>query len=384
MKETMKRAVAVFFMWVLMFIFSGTAIGDEINIGFTGPQTGPAAYLGVDSLHGALIAAKEINDAGGVVVAEKKYTVKIHVYDDELNAAKAVAGMQRLKDRYSTPVIIQNSSACIMGMLEKNEAMGVLLIGFFKHPEALKKGNKLALRHENTVGYDVGLLVEGTVKILKPKTYAMLSDVSDNGKTYEQLYKPLFEKMGVKMVANEWLDQRSQTDFRSQLTKIKAANPDVIMLSAYDEASAGAIKQAHELGIKTPFAVTSGFQSVGQKLTGPALIEGYIRVIQYHDQVPVPPAIVRYKTQLYPAMGYKEPAGPYGLAIYAATHTIVKAMEKAGTTTDASKIRQAAPLVVPIDKKYNTHGLKAWDATGEGAMASVIGRFRNGELVPVK
>jgi len=47
-----------------------------------------------------LIAAKEINDEGGVVVAGKKYKVTIHSYDDEGVAAKAVAGMQRLKDKY--------------------------------------------------------------------------------------------------------------------------------------------------------------------------------------------------------------------------------------------------------------------------------------------
>ena len=105
----------------------------------------------------------------------------------------------------------------------------------------------------------------------------MISDTGDYGKTSVKAYQEAFEKLGVKMVANEWLDQRTQTDFRGQLTKIKAAHPDVIMLTAYDEASAGVIKQAHELGIKTPFAVSTGFQAMGEKLTGPDLIEGYLK-----------------------------------------------------------------------------------------------------------
>jgi len=384
MKKIMKKALVALGMLAVFFIFQTTALAAEINIGFTGPQTGPAAFIGIDALHGALIAAKELNDAGGVMVAGKKYTVKIHSYDDEGVAAKAVAGMQRLKDRYSTPVIIQNLSASILGMMEKNEALGVLLIGFFRHPDAMKKGNKLALRHEQTVANEVQIMVDGTVKALKPKTYAMLSDVGDYGKGHVEPYKEGFAKHGVKLVANEWLDMRTQTDFRSQLTKIKGANPDVIMLSAYDEASAGAIKQAHELGIKTPFVVSTGFQSLGQKMTGPKLIEGYLRVIQYQDQVPTPPAVIRYQTQLYPAMKFKETAGPYGQAVYAITHTILRAMQKAGTTTDAMKIRQAALQVVPLDKDHNTHGLKEWKENGEGVMMSMVGRFRNGELIPVK
>jgi len=383
MKGIMKKAAIVFCVLAVFFIFKGAAVSAEINIGVVGPLTGPSAYFGIDCLHGALIAAKEINDAGGATIAGTKYKVNIHNYDDEGNGAKAVAGMQRLKDRYNTPVVIQNQSACIMGMLEKNEAMGVLLIGFYRHPEAVKRGNKLILRHQNSLDGEAEALANATAKYLKVKTYATLSDVGDFGKNSVEVYKRTFEKLGVKMVANEWLDMRSQTDFRGQLTKIKGANPDVILLTAYDEASAGAIKQAHELGIKTPFALSTGFQMMGEKLTGPAVIEGYLKTVTHYDRIPSPPAVARYRTQLYPAMGYKEPAGVYGLSVYQQVHTMVLAMQKSGTTTDVLKIRQAAPSVVPVDDKYNTHGLKAWEANGEGVMDHRLGKYQNGKLVVI-
>ena len=384
MKGTIKRTAAIFCIWVTFFIFQGTAIGADINIGYSGPLTGPSAYVGIDALHGALIAAKEINDAGGVVVAGTKYTVNIHSYDDEGVAAKAVAGMQRLKDKYNVPVISQLVSGSVLAMLEKNEKLGVLLIGFFRHPEATNRGNKLVLRQEETITGEILNYIEGVVKILKPKSYAMLSDVGDTGKGYEAGYKPAFEKLGVKLVANEWLDMRTQTDFRGQLIKIKAAQPDVIMLSAYDEATAGAIKQAHELGIKTPFALTTGFQSMGEKLTGPALIEGYLKAIKSYNKIPASPAVARYTTQLYPAMNYKGPAAVYGMGVYEQVHTIIQAMQKAGTTTDAWKIRQAVPLTTPIDEKYNTFGVTGWKENGDAVMTGVVGRYRNGQLVEVK
>ena len=236
-----------------------------------------------------MIAAKEINDEGGVTVAGKKYKIVIQSYDDQGVAAKAVAGMERLKDKYNVPVIIQNISGSVMAMLERNEKMGILLIGFFKIPEATKKGNKLVLRHQQTIDDDAMGLAKETVNILKAKTYAMISDTGDYGKTSVKAYQQAFEKLGIKLVANEWLDRRTQTDFRGQLTKIKAANPDVIMLSAYDEASAGVIKQAHELQIKMPFAVSTGFAATGEKITGPDLIEGYLRRIEYHQCHTPPP-----------------------------------------------------------------------------------------------
>jgi len=383
MKAIVKRSVAIFCVWAAFLFLQGTAIGAEINIGVVGVLTGPSAYFGLDGLHGAEIAVKELNDAGGVNVGGTKYTVMLRTYDDEGNAAKAVAGMQRLKDKYNCPVILQNSSACILGMMEKNEKMNVLLSGYFRHPEATNKGNKLLLRHHIPTREDATSLANGVVKIFNAKTVALLSDVSDYGKGYVAAYTKLFNDLGVKIVANEWLDQRTQTDFRSQLTKIKAEKPDVIMLSAYDEASAGAVKQANELGIKTPIALTTGFQQMGEKLTGPDIIEGYIKPAEYNDITPLPPAVERYKTKLYPAMKYKEPMGLYGQIVYQNVHTIILAMQKAGSTTDPWKIRAAAPLVVPVDKKYNTTGFKAWKENGEGVMEQRLGQYKNGKLVVV-
>jgi branched-chain amino acid transport system substrate-binding protein len=370
-------AGALFLLWQ-----SPAAGEDVIHIGFTGPLTGPAAAIGIDSLHGTMIGAKEINDEGGAVVAGKKYKVSIQTYDDEGVAAKAVAGMQRLKDKYEVPVIIQNISGSLMAMLERNEKMGVLLMGFFKIPEATKRGNKLVLRHQQTIDEDALGLAKETVRVLKAKTYAMISDVGDYGKTSVKAYQQAFEKLGVKMVANEWLDGRTQTDFRGQLTKIKAAKPDVIMVTAYDEASAGVIKQAHELQLKTPFAVSTGFGATGEKLTGPDLIEGYLRRIEFTNAVPMPTGVARYRTQLYPAMGYKEPIAGFGVNCYASIHIIVRAMQKAGTTTEALKIRQAVPLVVPLDEKYDSTGLKGFTEDGEGVMTARIGRYQKGIVVP--
>jgi branched-chain amino acid transport system substrate-binding protein len=367
---------------IFFLFFSASAAAQEIHIGFTGPLTGPSAYIGIDAMHGAMIAAKEINDEGGVTVAGKKYRVSIDTYDDEGVAAKAVAGMQRLKDKYEVPVIIQNVSASIMGMLERNEKMGILMTGFFKHPEATRKGNKLVLRHQQTIDKDCKDLARETAKLLKARTYALISDTGDYGKTSVKAFQEAFEKLGVKQVANEWLDQRTQTDFRGQLTKIRAANPDVIMLTAYDEASAGVIKQAHELGMKTPFAVSTGFQAMGEKLTGPDLIEGYLKPLSHYAVTPPPPAVTRYKTQLYPAMGFKEPPASYGMACYQIVHGLVLAMQKAGTTTDAVKIRQTVPQVYPLPEKYDPYGVIGYREDGDGIMNIKVGRFHKGKLVP--
>jgi len=271
-----------------------------------------------------------------------------------------------------------------MGMLERNENLNVLLFGYFKHPKATSLGNKLVLRMDPTFQDEAGGLAASVLKTLKPKSYAMISEQGDYGKSFTSFYKDFFEKNGVQLVANEWLDGRTQTDFRGQLTKIKAAKPDVIIMTAYDEASAGVIKQAHELDIKIPFALTSGFQSVGEKMTGPALIEGYFKPISRFQEDPLPFSVDRYKNQLYPKMGYKEPSGPYGLGTYGQLLVIIKAMKHAGTTTDPLKIRQSVPLVLPMEEKHNIHGYRAFEDNGDARVSYPIGRYHNGKLVVVK
>ncbi|MBU2551284.1 MAG: ABC transporter substrate-binding protein [Proteobacteria bacterium] len=385
MNRIVKLATVVLCLGVMVFMSQGPAMAeDEINIGVAGPLTGRVAAIGLDVLHGAEIAAKEVNDAGGVEVAGKKYKVAIRPYDDEGVAAKAVAGMQRLKDKYDVPVVLENLSGSVMAMLERNEKMGVLLMGFFKHPDATKKGNKLVLRHQQTINADAMDLARAAVNIFKAKTYAMISDASDYGKASVKAYQEAFKELGVKEVANEWLDSRTQTDFRAQLTKIKAANPDVIMLTAYDEASAGVVKQAHELGLKTPFALSTGFGGTAEKLTGPELIEGYIKRLERTSITPYPPANAKYREKLYPAMGYKEPLAAFGINTYATIHIILRAMQKAGTTTDAAKIRAAIPQVLPLPEEYDTTGITAFTDSGEGVISAQIGKFTSGKLVPVK
>ncbi|MEM2983524.1 MAG: ABC transporter substrate-binding protein, partial [Candidatus Bathyarchaeia archaeon] len=259
-----------------------------------------------------------------------------------------------------------------------------LIIGFFKHPDATKKGNRLILRHQQTIFADAMDLANAAVKIFNAKSYALLSDTSDYGKSSTAAYREAFGKLGIKEVAVEWLDARTQTDFRAQLTKIKAAQPDIIMLTAYDEASAGVVKQAHELGIKTPFALSTGFGATAESLTGPDLIEGYIKRLEFTSATPWPPAVARYRTQLYPAMGYKEPVSGFQLNTYASVHIIARAMEKAGTATDAYKIRQAVPLVVPLPEKYDTTGLRGFTEEGEGLITARIGKYHKGKLVSVE
>ncbi|WP_333594967.1 ABC transporter substrate-binding protein, partial [Anaerospora hongkongensis] len=75
-----------------------------------------------------------------------------------------------------------------------------------------------------------------------------------------QVFEESFAKAGGKVVSKEAFLQKDQ-DFKATLTKIKAANPDVIFIPAYYEEVGRIVKQARELGITTPLIGTDGWDS---------------------------------------------------------------------------------------------------------------------------
>jgi branched-chain amino acid transport system substrate-binding protein len=379
----MRKIGMIVFLGILGFFSSdlpdALAKGKEVVIGFIGPLTGGAAYLGVDALRGVQIAAEELNAAGGITVASQKYKVRIESYDDEATPAKSIAGLKRLKDLYDIPVVINDISGSAMAIIEINERMGILWMGFAKNPDITKKGNKLVLRCDVPGSRDAELLAEGAIKVLNAKAFTILSDTGDYGRSFRAVFLPDMEKRGAKHLGTEWLDMRKDTDFRVQITKIKALNPDTVAVLAYDEATGQIINQCREMGIMVPLVTSPGFQTKGRKITGAKNIEGCLNVLIPQDFQPVPKSLVNYRTTYQ--RKFNEQSGAYGENNYEALYMIVRGMEKAGNVNDAYKIKEGMKAAVPIEEEHLTTWLSKWTEGGDAIVWKRVGVYRNGQLV---
>jgi len=92
------------------------------------------------------------------------------------------------------------------------------------------------------------------VKNQRWKSLAILFINNDFGVGLKKIFSDEVNVLGRKITVNEAYEQGS-TDFRTQLTKIKSANPDAIFLVGYREAPQILI-QAKELGVKAKFLGT--------------------------------------------------------------------------------------------------------------------------------
>ncbi len=79
--------------------------GGAVNIGFLAALTGPDAGWGKPGLTGNEMFINEVNAAGGLLVDGVKYRLKMHVYDDEADPAKALAGAKLLTEKYNVRFI---------------------------------------------------------------------------------------------------------------------------------------------------------------------------------------------------------------------------------------------------------------------------------------
>lgn len=361
-----KRVAGIGFVMLCLSVFLTPQIGlaaDEVVIGFVGPLTGGGAFLGVDALRGAQVAADDVNAAGGIPVGGKKYTLRIESYDDEGTPAKAIAGFKKMHDRFQIPVVICNTSGSAKAVTEINERMGVLWAGFSTYPDITTRGNKLVLRTTSTAKPTTVLAVQMAMDVLKPKSFAIMADSSDFGRAQEAQFNEQLKAKGVEYLGTEWFDQRKESDFRVLITKIKALNPSAVVVLAYDEPTGQIIKQMRELGVQTPTITSTGFQMKGIEVAGAQNIEGCVGVMTSSGFTPPPQSVLDYREK-YKKRFEGNPTG-YGQNNYELVRIIAKGMEKSGTVSDALKIRAGMRESVPFQKEYRTGWIEGWDDAGE-------------------
>lgn len=249
----------------LLIIFSLGIFGcgddsSKIKIGVIAELTGDIPAVGTSCKNAAEMAVKEINDAGGIQLGEKKYQVKLIIEDNAGKAEQSASSAQKLITQQKVIAIVgPNASRYALPAAEIAEtSKTVLITPWSTAPKATldSKTNvskKYVFRACFIDPFQGGVLAKFTLDNLKLKKAAVLYDVaSEYNKGIAEIFKDVYEKNGGKVVAFETYTTNDK-DFSSQLTKIKQANPDVIFLPNYYSEVPLQIQQAKRLGIKAPF-----------------------------------------------------------------------------------------------------------------------------------
>ncbi|QNU25033.1 ABC transporter substrate-binding protein [Geobacillus zalihae] len=363
---------------------SGGGSGETgtVNIGYSGPLSGPAAYYGERTLNGVKMAADEINKNGGFEVNGKTYQINVVSLDDKYLPNETAANAKRLVQEHHTPIIFTPHSGGVMALQVFNQTDNFLIAAYTSEPKITQTGNKLTVRIPPRYDGYIPTFTDYAMKHFGKKL-AALPTATQYGKDWTEKLLPYWEKQGGKVVYKSSIDFTKDTDFFTIVTNALKEKPDVLFIGGPSEPTAKVAKQARELGFKGGFIVMdqAKLDEMKRVVGSYEMLEGAIGVMPLveSDQPAVPEFVKNYRAK------FNEDPGSEAAYNYLALYAFVEAMKAAGTVDDPQAIREHMNdglKNIPDEKKvYNVPSIG-----DDGGFESeiVVAAVENGKIVPIE
>jgi branched-chain amino acid transport system substrate-binding protein len=220
---------------------------EPIKIGFIGALTGDAASYGEPIKNSIELAVIDVNSSGGI----NGRKIEMIYEDAKCSGKDAVSAVQKLINIDKVKIIIGGiCSGEILSVASITESAKVLILSpGASSPDVTQAGDFV---FRNIPSDSEGSQTLAKLIMEKYKTAAIISENSDYAQGNRKVFTSTVNTLKGTMVADENYAPGT-TDFRSILTKIKATNPDALVINPQTEiAGATIINQARELGIIAP------------------------------------------------------------------------------------------------------------------------------------
>jgi branched-chain amino acid transport system substrate-binding protein len=331
----------------------------EIKIGVIVSMTGPNSNIGKNMWQSAVIQADEINANGGVFV--KQYNAKIPIKlvqgDDESTREGGQKAVTKLITDDKVVILVGGYSSAVTSAYEQT-------IAEFKVPYVVTGASSPIITHRTDIdtsyvfhhcpttdayGMYTTMFID---QVIRPAVNKKFNFGAERPFRLALLYQDTGFGIGVKTAVNDTIvknnlniqlvSQQSykmgESDFRTVLTTIKAANPDAVYLAAAPNEGAQIIPQARrDVGLNTIFLNVENndapefYKGIGQ-YGEYAIIES-----RFSPYVTPPGELADEQTTF--KNNYYTKWGTYpdmmGASTYDGTHIAANAIETAGTLNKA-------------------------------------------------
>lgn len=346
---------------------------SAIKIGVTLPLSGDAAPYGKEGLNGLRLAAEEINAKGGI----NGQKIELLVEDDRGTAKDGVSALQKLLATNSDMQVVIGGafSQIAAAQIPICEAKGIVLFSPYASNPDLSKPGDCFFRNwpsDTAEGSEMGKYARQKLGLAR---IAILASRSDYGLGLKQVFAKEFKRLGGTVPVSETFKE-SDTDFRAQLTKIKAAKPDGIYLIGWYKEYAQILRQARELGITVQFLSCVTFNKPELlKLAGDTA-EGVIFTQPAYSTESQDPAVKRFVAAYKAKFGVAP--GTYAAQGYDALHLLAEAGQKGVIARDIKNGLYA------IRDFPGVTGTTTFDANGDVQKHVEFYAVRSGRYVPVQ
>lgn len=333
MNKSLKSAIAA--AMVLAATASLSAAPKKaatIKIGGVAPLSGGVAVYGVECKNGIDLAIAEINAAGGINGKQVEFICE----DDEGDPAKSVSAYKKLITKDKTRLIIGSlTSGCTLAITSQAQANKVLQIAPAATAPAITDAGNFIFRTCFIDPFQGRVGGKFSYENLGAKKAAILYDIgNDYSVGLMENFESEFTKQGGTIVAKESYGT-GEKDFNAIITKVKAANPDVVYLPDYYATVALIAKQLRAQGVNTPLVGADGWDGLTEN-AGDEVLNGYYS--NHYAEDSDAPAVKKFVGNFEKKYGKKPNA--FAALGYDSMYMLKDAIVAAGTT-EAAKVRDA-------------------------------------------
>jgi len=300
---------------------------DKIRIGMFGPLTGPTA-VGSLPLLGASAIYKSVNDRGGIHGRK----IELVIEDDACDPNKAIAATKKLVSQEQVfmvhggwcsgavmaikPELARTPDVPFMVLGAANSAISTPVTPNIFHPIA-------------TTATVARSMVDFALTKPGAKRVAIISHSDEWGKSHLEPALAQLKAQGLESVETVYLE-RGQVDATSQVLRLKAAKPDVVLAVLYPPELTIYLRDSLKYGVKAPTVTTQGvsIEDMVKRVAMPAATKELFVFYPLADTLDSP--AYRKWVDLYRKYNPKDPVETLSFMGMTGALAVVEALEKAG------------------------------------------------------
>ncbi len=345
---------------------------SPIKIGYLGDLSGPTFDFGQSAKNGMLLAADQINQAGGI----NGRKIDVVIEDDQGSPELAASLVSKLIDRDKVVAVIAGgASGNSLAAAPKAQSAEIPMISPSSTNPAVTQVGNYIFRACFIDAFQGEVMAKFAAQRLQAKKAAIMLDFnSPYSRGLTDFFELSFAKLGGQVVSKQSYTQ-GDPDYKGQLSSIKSAEPDVIYIPGYYGEIAVIAKQARQMGMTQPLLGGDGWDAPELwPLGGDALNGSYI---SNHYSVEDPsPAIQNFVADYKLHYGNLTPDAHAALA-YDAMRFLAEAIQRAGTT-NGPKLRDA----VAATKNFpGVTGVITLDAQRNAIKAAAVLKLQDGKYI---
>jgi branched-chain amino acid transport system substrate-binding protein len=318
---------------------TGGTTGGTLKIGGGFALTGGESALDLPAAHGAQLAVKEINAAGGV----NGQQIELITHDSKYDMTVTAQVAKQYVEQDKVPVFLgytDSDSVIASGPTFQNAKIPFITVGATSPKLPTQIGDMMFLA---CFGDNVQAAVGAEYAYKKfGKNAAFLWDKGQEYTTLlGQYFKARFAELGGTLALEDSYESKA-TDFSAQITKIKALNPkpDFYYVAAMPDNIGTLVKQFRDAGLTGPIVGGDGYDTPDLvKTAGPATSNVFFTTHALMDSTIGTDAIKKF-IAAYKAEFGNDPENAFAALGYDTVYLMVDAIKRAGGT-DATAVKNA-------------------------------------------